>query len=168
MTELKTGQPSIVIRKAVADDAPAIVSLLYESFLEYRALYTVAGYAATAITRAEVIDRMREGPVFVITMDGTIVGTVAIVQKGDSLYVRGMAVHPSARGRRIGDRLLTYVEDFAVSHEIGRLFLSTTPFLSRAIRLYERFGFRRIDEGPQDLFGTPLFTLEKLITGSGQ
>ncbi|HEV8659305.1 MAG TPA: hypothetical protein VGS96_11840 [Thermoanaerobaculia bacterium] len=41
------------------------------------------------------------------------------------------------------------------------LVLSTTPFLDRAIALYERCGFRRTDEPPHDRFGTPLFTMRK-------
>lgn len=165
MSGRRPANNAIEIRQAALSDAQDIVSLLYESFVEYRSLYTAEGFAATAISEAETIDRMREGPVFVATMNGIVVGTVAIVSKGESLYIRGMAVLPSARGQRIGEQLLTYVEDFAVSHGIRRLFLSTTPFLERAIRLYERFGFARIDEGPEDLFGTPLFTMEKRLAG---
>lgn len=30
---------------------------------------------------------------------------------------------------------------------------------------YEHFGFRRTDEGPHDLHGTPLFTMEKRLDG---
>jgi len=161
MAERVPAKPAVIIRQAELSDAQDIVSLLYESFVEYRSLYTVEGFVATAISDAETIDRMREGPVFVATMNEIVVGTVAIVSKGEALYIRGMAVHPSARGRRIGEQLLTHVEDFAFSHRIHWLFLSTTPFLERAIRLYERFGFARIDESPQDLFGTPLFTMEK-------
>jgi ribosomal protein S18 acetylase RimI-like enzyme len=43
------------------------------------------------------------------------------------------------------------------------MFLSTTPFLIGAISLYERAGFRRTGEGPHDLFGTPLFSMEKVL-----
>jgi len=43
------------------------------------------------------------------------------------------------------------------------MLLSTTPFLDDAIRLYQRFGFERIREGPHDLAGTPLFTMEKAV-----
>ena len=147
----------------MADDAPAIVSLLYDSFIEYESLYTVAGFAATVISQSEMIDRMRAGPVFVATMNSKVIGTVAIVLKGDSLYIRGMAVHPTARGQRLGELLLGYVENLANSQGARRLLLSTTPFLERAIRLYESFGFERTDEGPHELHGTPLFTMQKLL-----
>jgi hypothetical protein len=43
------------------------------------------------------------------------------------------------------------------------LFLSTTPFLTHAIVLYEGLGFQRSNEGPHDLFGTPLFTMVKTL-----
>jgi N-acetylglutamate synthase-like GNAT family acetyltransferase len=95
--------------------------------------------------------------------DGEIVGTASAVRKSESLYVRGMAVLPVTRGRRIGESLLEKIESYAREHNCRRMFLSTTPFLDRAIRLYERFGFQRTEEGPHDLFGTPLFTMEKLI-----
>lgn len=164
MSEHQPRIKAIALRKAVADDVPDIVSLLYESFIEYRGLYTVEGFAATAISQSEVIERMHEGPVFVATlMNGTIAGAVAIVSKGESLYIRGMAVHPSARGQRIGELLLARIERLAVTEGFERMFLSTTPFLQRAIRLYESFGFNRTDEGPHELHGTPLFTMEKRI-----
>jgi N-acetylglutamate synthase-like GNAT family acetyltransferase len=106
---------------------------------------------------------MREGPVWVSLLNETIVATVAVVPKGKSLYIRGMAVQPSARGHHIGELLLKRIERFAVSEGFERMFLSTTPFLNRAIRLYEGFGFQRTDGGPHELHGTPLFTMEKLL-----
>jgi len=107
---------------------------------------------------------MQEGPVWVALGEGTMLGTVAAVTKGDSLYIRGMAVLPTARGSGCGSRLLQRLEGWAGSEGCIRLFLSTTPFLDSAIRLYERFGSHRTDEGTHDLFGTPLFTMEKILT----
>ncbi|MBC7909661.1 MAG: GNAT family N-acetyltransferase, partial [Pyrinomonadaceae bacterium] len=81
----------------------------------------------------------------------------------EALYIRGMAALPLARGQGIGELLLKHVESFAREHGHERLTLSTTPFLDRAIRLYERAGFLRSDDGPHDLFGTPLFTMAKVL-----
>lgn len=151
-----------MIRFATINDAEAIAALLLESFVEYEPLYTAEGFAATAITHEQVIARMSEGPVWVALRDEEILGTVSAVAQADSLYLRGMAVLPAARGARIGALLLTHIEEFARTKGFSRLYLSTTPFLDRAIHLYESFGFRRTSEGPHELFGTPLFTMEKL------
>jgi ribosomal protein S18 acetylase RimI-like enzyme len=104
---------------------------------------------------------MHEGPVWVAQENQTIVGTMSAVLTGERLYIRGMAVDPAARGKRIGRKLLDYAKGFALEKKLSCLFLSTTPFLSRAIKLYEDYGFRHHDEGPDNLFGTPLFTMLK-------
>src|ERR1043166_7521333 len=150
------------LRLAALKDAPTVACLLSEAFDEYRPLYTPEGFAATVITAAQVETRMSEGPVWTAICENVIVGTISVVRKDDSLYVRGMAVHRDARGLRIGERLLKQIEDY-VKRLLARLFLSTTPFFDRAIGLYKKFGFRRTDEGPHELAGTPLFTMEKLL-----
>jgi ribosomal protein S18 acetylase RimI-like enzyme len=101
---------------------------------------------------------MAEGPVWIVIEENAIVGTLGAIAKGDDLYLRSMAVSPRARGRKIGWHLLETASLFAGDRD---LVLSTTPFLDRAIALYERWGFRHTDEPPHDLFGTPLFTMRK-------
>jgi ribosomal protein S18 acetylase RimI-like enzyme len=156
------------IRIALPDDAPSIASVLHESFIEYKSSYTEEGFAATTPTSGQIENRMKEGPLWVALNDNTIVGTVSAVPKGAALYIRGMGVLPTARGQRIGELLLRHIESYASERGFTRLFLSTTPFLSRAIRLYETSGFMRSSEGPHDLFGTPLFTMEKTLEPSDE
>jgi len=153
----------VEVRRAVREDVVAIAAVLLESFEEFRPLYTPGGFAATTPTSDQVAARFDEGPVWVALFAGGIVGTVAAVPRTNGLYVRSMAVVPSARGLGIGESLLNEVEAFAHSKGCERMFLSTTPFLVGAIRLYERFGFTRLNTGPQDLFGTPIFSLEKQL-----
>ena len=155
--------PEIQIRQAAPPDAPTIAKVLYESFVEYEALYTPKGFAATTPDAEQIQERMREGPVWLACRGERVVGTVAALMKGRSLYMRGMAVVPGARGLSVGVRLLQQVEEWASNQSCRRIFLSTTPFLDSAIQLYERFGFRRTDDRAQDLFGTPLFTMDKNI-----
>jgi GNAT superfamily N-acetyltransferase len=156
----------IDIRAALAEDAPAIAVVLYEAFASLRPSYTPEGFAATTPRSEQIAKRMREGPVWVALQDDAVLGTVSAVPRGEALYVRGMAVLPAARGQGIGGLLLAHLEQFALEHGYRRLFLSTTPFLYNAIRLYERFGFLRSSAGPHDLFGTPLFTMEKVLVST--
>ncbi len=153
----------IQVRQAGPQDVGSISLVLYESFVEYESLYTPQGFAATTPNSQQVTARMREGPVWIAFRGTVVLGTVAAVVKGNSLYMRGMAVLPAARGMRVGARLLAQVEQWASKEGCSRVLLSTTPFLLDAIRLYERSGFRRVGEKPQHLFGTPLFTMEKNI-----
>jgi ribosomal protein S18 acetylase RimI-like enzyme len=134
---------------------------LHRSFVEYESAYTKEAFAATISTPEQLRERMNEGPVWVAVQSGIIVGTVSGVAKGEALYIRGMAVDPAARGGGVGRALLRRAEEFAVQSGFKSLLLSTTPFLSGAIRLYENFGFHRSRLEPHDLFGTPLFTMVK-------
>jgi GNAT superfamily N-acetyltransferase len=161
---MKSTSADVRIRMAAPDDAPGIASVLSESFAEYKSLYTADAFAATTPTTAQVLERMRQGPTWVALGDGVIVGTVSAIAREGGLYVRGMALLPAARGQRVGELLLKRIEEFALAQGLRRLFLSTTPFLTRAIRLYDSYGFRRSVEGPHDLFGTPLFTMEKRLS----
>lgn len=158
----------VEIRRATPQDAAAIASALYESFVEFRALYTDGGFAATVLNYEQVLKRMSEGPVWVALRGELTAGTVAAVVTGRSVYIRGMAVLPSARGSGTGAALLKMVEEWASGKQFFHLFLSTTPFLHSAIRLYEKLGFRRANEEVKDLCGTPLFTLEKVIQAGGR
>gem|GEM_PF-186618 len=151
--------PGVEIRLAVAQDAEAISDVLREAFGEYEALYTGAAFEATVLSAEAVLERMREGPVWVVVVGGKIVGTGSGVVRGEGFYLRGMAVGPEARGRRLGWLLLEEMEAFARDRGLKRMYLSTTPFLYAAIRLYERYGFRRSDKGPYEMSGTPLFTM---------
>ena len=153
----------IEIRLSEAIEAEQIAAVLRESFAAYEPLYSPQGFAATTPTTEQVLGRFKEGPVWVAVVEGQIVGTVSAVLHADHLYIRGMAVLPMARGKRVGDLLLEEIERFAALSNRSCLVLNTTPFLIPAIRLYQRHGFRRTDEGVQDLFGTPLFTMQKTI-----
>lgn len=142
-------------------DAEHVSSVMRSAFAEFESRYTKSAFAATTPTPDGVLERMNEGPIWVVEQDGRVIGTGSVTLENEGVYIRGMAVHPEARGQGAGRRLMEGFEEFAISQGRRRLYLSTTPFLSQAISLYERHGFRRIPDGPDDLFGTPLITMEK-------
>lgn len=152
-----------MVRLAAADEAAAIAALLYQAFLEYEPVYVPEAFAATTPTAGQIARRFGEGPIWIALRDGAPVGTLSAVPRGHEVYIRSTAVLPAARGLGIGKSLLEEAESFAYSRDCDRLVLSTTPFLLRAMRLYQSFGFQRSPEGPGDLFGTPLITMEKRL-----
>jgi len=151
------------VRLAVPSEAISISSLLSRTFAEFLPFYTPRAYAVTTPTAGQIRKRWSEGPMWVALINGQIVGTVSAVTKDEGLYIRSTGVVPEARDQGLGRMLLTQVEEFAKSQQVRRMFLSTTPFLTGAIRLYEKFGFQCSGNGPHDLFGTPLFTMEKFL-----
>jgi len=154
---------TIEIRRAEPDDAAEIVRVLHAAFVEFEPLYTPQGFAATVLDAEQVLRRMTEGPAWIALLGDEVVGSVAAIEKNESVYVRGMAVVPAARGSGAGGRLLASAEAWALERKHTRIYLSTTPFLLSAIRLYEGNGYKRVDTKLHDLFGTPLFTMEKSL-----
>ena len=152
-----------LVRSAVVDEAAIIAGVLYQAFVEFEAQYTTAAFAATTPASDQIQERWSDGPVWVAAQGDQLVGTIAAIPKSERLYIRSMAVLPSHRGHGIGHLLLVAVEQFAIAQSFQCMFLSTTPFLTGAIRLYERFGFHRTNAGPHELFGTPLFSMLKLL-----
>lgn len=149
------------IQLASRFEASAIADVILQSFLEYKSSYTDAAFAATCPSSAEVEQRLLEGPLWIAVEDETVVGTVSGVPDKEDLLVRSLAVLPLNRGHGTGELLLDHLEKYAYENDYTRLVLSTTPFLTSAINLYERFGFHRSSEGPSDRLGTPIFTMVK-------
>jgi GNAT superfamily N-acetyltransferase len=155
----------VEIRIASPDESEKIAAVLREAFAEFESLYTPEAFAVTILDSGEIRKRFDEGAIWAALRNETLVGTVSTVAEGERLYIRSMAILPSAQGFGIGRRLLKTIEDFAIENEFKTLFLYTTPFLLDAIRLYEQNGFERTDEkaSADEFFGTPWFVMEKKL-----
>src|SRR5213082_80266 len=99
---MRVNQPDVHIRRAKKNAAWTISSVLYASFVEYESSYTAEAFAATTSTRDQIQHRMSEGQMWVALQGDNIVGTVSVVPKSEVVYIRGMAILPTARGQRIG------------------------------------------------------------------
>jgi ribosomal protein S18 acetylase RimI-like enzyme len=157
---------TVSLRLARSSDAGAIAATLRAAFAAFEGLYTPPAFAATTPTPEQVAGRFDEGPIWLAEGNGLVLGTVSVVTRRGELYIRSMAVHPAARGQGIGTHLLMAVEEFARPRGYQRLVLTTTPFLTAAIRLYQRAGFRLTGE-QGDLFGTGLLWMAKDLTPEG-
>jgi len=156
-------ESNVQIRFASPDESDAIAAVISESFAEFETFYTSEAFAATTPNAEKVRERFDEGVIWAALKNGEVVGTVSVVVKGEKLYIRSMAVSPTAQGLGIGRKLLETVESFAFENGFERLFLYTTLFLSGAIRLYEQSGFKRGELETEGFFGTSRLAMEKKL-----
>jgi GNAT superfamily N-acetyltransferase len=153
----------VVVRKAGAADATAVSELLKCAFMEFETLYTPEAFVATVLPDSGILARLQEGPLWVAEKPPSLIGTVGAIRASDSVLVRGMAVHPSARGLGVGKFLLDQVERFAREEGVRLMTLYTTPFLDRAIHLYQAAGFTYTGEKASP-HGTELLCMTKVLT----
>jgi ribosomal protein S18 acetylase RimI-like enzyme len=157
-------QGAIHIRPATEADAEAIARTLEAAFAPLAALYTPAAYAATVPPVLVIRSRLAVSSTWVAEQGHAVLGTVTARAMPAGVHVQSMAVLEAARGQGGGSRLLEEAVGFAVAQGARRMFLSTTPFLQPAIRLYRQCGFHEVPaEGPFDLHGTPLVTMQRLF-----
>ena len=159
----------ISIRKAASKDAGQILACLRAAFEDYRRQYTPEGFLDTVLTPETLQDRLVAMIVFVAVNDsGEIAGTIACnLVSAEEGHLRGMAVFPSLRGRGIAGQLLRHAEEELRSRKCKRITLGATEPLQRAMRFYEKHGYRRSGK-MTDFFGMPLVEYQKvLLAGDG-
>lgn len=147
---------TIVIRRATAADSRGILDCLATAFEPYRTSYTHGAYLDTVLSEETIMARLTSMQVFVAVSADQIVGTIACAMQDATVgHLRGMAVRPKWLGHGIADRLLSAAEAELARQNGSRITLDTTEPLQRAMRFYEKHGYRRSGK-TTDFFGMPL------------
>lgn len=152
----------IEIRPARAADIDEILECLRQAFEPYRAQYSVAGFTDTTLTRELLLQRLNEMVVLAACDDpGRVIGTVAfsVAHPGEG-HLRGMAVRPQAQRSGVAQQLLARAERELRKLGCSRVTLDTTAPLQRAMRFYERNGYRPSGK-VADFFGMRLYEYVK-------
>lgn len=155
---------SFSIRKAALGDTDGILQCLEQAFMAYRSSYTPAGFIDTILTRESLRKRFTEMTLLVAVDESRrVIGTIAYkVEKNGEGHVRGMAVRPELHGCGAAKKLLDQVEADLRDLHCGIVTLDTTRPLQRAIRFYEKNGYRATGE-VGSFFGMDLLAYRKEI-----
>jgi GNAT superfamily N-acetyltransferase len=144
-------------------DSRGILACLRAAFEPYRERYTAAAYEDTVLTPKTLAERLATMVVLVaVDRDEMILGTIGGIDLGGEGHIRGMAVLPQAQGSGIAGRLLGAIEAKLRDRGCPTVSLDTTAPLARAIRFYERSGYRASGK-VTDFFGMPLYEYTKRL-----
>ena len=155
---------TVWIRKAKSEDSPGILACLREALEEFRERYTPEAFLDTVLTPKALERRLETMSVFVAVNSceqvvGTIAASVASLEEG---HLRGMAVLPAMRGTGIAAQLLQQAEAELGQFGCVRVTLDTTEPLLRAMRFYEKHGYRRSGK-TKDFLGMLLIEYQKTL-----
>jgi ribosomal protein S18 acetylase RimI-like enzyme len=152
------------IRKTTYEDCAAILECLRSAFAPYRESYTTEAFLDTVLTPETFRHRLLEMSVVVATgISGEVVGTIAYkVLEGGEGHLRGMAVDPAWHGTGMSNSLLLTAENELRKAGCKIITLDTTEPLNRAIRFYEKNGYRPTGKIGR-FYGMPLLEYSKAI-----
>jgi GNAT superfamily N-acetyltransferase len=144
------------IRTGHRAEADAIRHVIRAANAQFAAVAPPDIFASYLVSALDVEGRTAQGAtVLVAERSGTVVGTVThFLDANDegmpvrlprgTAGLRATAVHPEAQGHGIGMALVEACVERARDHGAERIALHTAPFMTAAVALYERSGFRRV------------------------
>ena len=119
---------------------------------EYGFDVSFEGYVAESLGEFGKAIRPARDRLWLAEIDGRLVGSIGIVGRDDgAAQLRWVMVHPDARGRGLGRRLLNLALDFCRAAGYRSVYLWTVSPLTAAAGLYVSAGFRLTEEHPPEL-----------------
>lgn len=143
---------SVTVRVAEPADLPQVGELTAHAYLADQLVEADHWY----VTELRDASRRAAGATVLVAVDGDqVLGTITLAPAGTEyaeiagpgeIELRMLAVHPDARGRRIGERLMRAAIERGLGWGAHAVVLSTMPEMRSAQRVYDRMGLRRTPE----------------------
>jgi len=147
---------TISVRRMGVTDVPALRELRLESLRLHPECFGADLEAEEAMSVDDMAARMATGTTFGGFVDDVLSGLVVFVKPknkktGHTGELGAMYVRANARGTGLADALVEAVIDQAVATGAEQIKLTVNAENPRAIKLYERHGFRAIGKYPNSL-----------------
>jgi ribosomal protein S18 acetylase RimI-like enzyme len=128
------------IRRASADDVPAIADIVDRAYSPYIELI---GRRPGPLD-TDYYERLRDADVFVAEEGEAITGLLVLMPAPDYLWLSNIAVDPRRQGLGIGRALLAHADAYAAEHGLPEIRLRTNAAMTANRRLYEHVGYREM------------------------
>ena len=155
-TAVSTRQDTrLVVRAAVPADYPAIRDIVLVAYRQYAELIAPEIFSAYLADLLDLDTHARQGRLLVVEADQWVCAFGAWYPDASVLGVglpagwasgRALAVHPAARGNGAARVLMAAGERLAREAGAPGLAFYTVSFMTGAIAVYERLGYRRAPE----------------------
>ena len=109
-----------------------------------------------------------DGRLLLVEVDSEIAGTISLRKiRVDAGEIKRMYVKPKFRGKKLGNLLIEEVIEISQGNKFSKLYLDTAHFMSSAISLYKKYGFKETTSYPESvipkgLLNTMIFMMKEL------
>ena len=109
-----------------------------------------------------------DGRLLLVEVDCEIAGTISFRKiREDAGEIKRMYVNPKFRGKKLGNLLIEEVIEISQGNEFSKLYLDTAHFMSSAISLYKKYGFKETTAYtesviPKGLLNSMIFMMKEL------
>jgi GNAT superfamily N-acetyltransferase len=157
---VECGAPAPRVRPAQPPDHPVIRRLLRTAYGPYAAEIAPGTWTAYLADLLDLDRHARAGALLVADVGGTVAGYAAFYPDASAQGTglprgwaggRGLAVHPGFRGHGVATALLADIERRARDVGAAGFAFHTSAFMTTAVELYERLGYRRAPEFDLDV-----------------
>ena len=109
-----------------------------------------------------------DGRLLLVEVDSEVAGTISLRKiREDTGEIKRMYIKPKFRGKKLGNLLIEEVIEISQRNEFSKLYLDTAHFMSSAISIYKKYGFKETTSYPESvipkgLLNTMIFMMKKL------
>ena len=148
------------VRDAMPADYPAIRDVVIAAYRQYADLIALDVFSPYLADLLDLERHARHGRLLVVEADDRVYGFAAFYPDASVQGVgwppgwaggRGLAVHPDARGHGVAHTMIATCERLALAAGAPVFAFHTASFMTGAISLYERLGYRRVPEFDFDM-----------------